>query len=167
MSETLRRELRQNAPFRSLEEEVVLLLQMAAHRVGEPFARQLRKAGRLTPHQYNALRILRGAGPEGLPSGEIGCRMIARDPDVTRLVDRLVAQQLARRGPAGADRRVVRVHITERGLALLAELDPVAGQFPRDALAGLDQDGLERLRGLLEQVIDTMGAADRPRPTTD
>lgn len=159
MSEILRRELRQNAPFRSLEAEVVLLLQMAAHRVGEPFARRLRQAGRLTPHQYNALRILRGAGPEGLPSGEIGCRMITRDPDVTRLVDRLVAQQLARRGSEGGDRRVVRVHITERGIALLAELDPVADRFPQEALAGLDRKGLERLRDLLEQVIDTMGAA--------
>jgi len=167
MSEVLRRELRQSAPFRSLEEEVVLLLQMAAHRVNEPFARALRKAGRLTPHQYNVLRILRGAGPEGLPSGEIGCRMIARDPDVTRLVDRLAAQKLVRRGTEGADRRVVRVHITERGLALLAELDGTVDRYPVDTLAGLDPERLGQLRDLLERVIDTMGAGGTPHPESD
>lgn len=158
MSELLRRELRQKAPF-GLEEAVVLLLQMAAQRVGEPLARHLRDEAGLTPNQYNVLRILRGAGAEGLPCGEIAERMITRDPDVTRLLDRLVARGLAARERAAGDRRVVRAVITEAGLTLLAALDPAVRAHPPAALGSLGKRRLAALRAQLETVIEEVGRA--------
>jgi len=76
----------------------------------------------LSGNQYNVLRILRGA-PEGLLCGEIASRMVTRDPDITRLLDRLEKQQLVGRCREHPDRRRVHVRITARGLALLARLD--------------------------------------------
>ena len=81
--------IRQQRGFRTLEEEVFVGLQLAADRLMAPWERTLRERADLTPVQYNVLRILRGAGAEGLWAGEIAARLIARSPDVTRLVDRL------------------------------------------------------------------------------
>jgi len=77
----------------------------------------------ISPTQYNALRILRGAGEDGLACNEIADRMLNRDPDVTRLLDRLVKSGWARRGRDQSDRRVITARITDAGLALLKELD--------------------------------------------
>jgi DNA-binding MarR family transcriptional regulator len=100
----------------------------------------------LSATQYNVLRILRGA-PEGLPCGEIGSRMVTRDPDITRLLDRLEKRELISRCRETKDRRRVMVRITSNGLKLLARLDAPMQQAHRKQLGHL---GGERLRTLAE-----------------
>src|ERR1700687_2297627 len=96
--------------------------------------------------QYNVLRILRGS-PEGLPCGEIASRMITRDPDITRLLDRLEKRGLISRCRQSKDRRMVMVRITPEGLKLLARLDEPVQAAHRKQLGHL---GRERLRALTE-----------------
>ncbi len=105
-----------------LEQEAFVQFQRAASRLMEDVARLLKPAG-LRPTQYNVLRILRGARPEPLSCGEISGRMITREPDLTRLLDRLETAGLVSRCRGDDDRRVVRVAITPAGLALLKSLD--------------------------------------------
>ena len=104
------------------------------------------KAVELSPTQYNVLRILRGA-PEGLPCGEIASRMITRDPDITRLLDRLEKRRLVSRCRETEDRRMVLTRITPEGLKLLASLDEPVQEGHRKHLGHL---GPERLRKLSE-----------------
>jgi DNA-binding MarR family transcriptional regulator len=104
------------------------------------------KSEKLSATQYNVLRILRGA-PEGLPCGEIACRMITRDPDVTRLLDRLEKRQLISRCRETKDRRTVMARITPEGLKLLARLDEPVQAGHRRQLGHL---GRERMRALTE-----------------
>ena len=111
----------------------------------------------MTNSQYNALRILRGSHPTRLTCSDIGQRMIARDPDVTRVVDRLTARRLVERTRSSRDRRVVEVGLTETGLALLRDLDVHALRMPKALLGHLGQTRLRQLRKLLEAVIEDMG----------
>jgi DNA-binding MarR family transcriptional regulator len=104
------------------------------------------KAEDLSANQYNVLRILRGA-PEGLPCGEIGNRMITRDPDITRLLDRLEKRGLIARSRESKDRRMVMASITSDGLKLLGRLDRPVQEAHRAELGHL---GRERLRALTE-----------------
>jgi len=104
------------------------------------------KTGGLSSTQYNVLRILRGT-PEGLPCGEIASRMITRDPDVTRLLDRLEKRSLISRWRDTKDRRTVMARITPQGLRLLAQLDEPVRATHRDQLGHL---GRQRLRTLTE-----------------
>lgn len=147
------RALKQQKPFASAEEEVLLALQMSAARVMEPWTQFLKRTVQLTPAQYNVLRILRGAHPGRLACSDISDRMIARDPDVTRLVDRLARRGLVTRLRNRRDRRVVDVAITSAGLTLLAGLDAHVDRLPRALLGHLGLDRLRRLTGLLEAVI--------------
>src|SRR6266478_4884762 len=110
---------------------------------------QFLKSEDLSPTQYNVLRILRGA-PPGLPCGEIANRMITRDPDVTRLLDRLEKRDLVSRCRKQKDRRVVYTRITDQGLKLLAELDPQVKAGHKKQLAHLGADKLRHLIELLE-----------------
>lgn len=151
------RELKQKRPFTSPEHEVLLGLQIVAARIMEPWEQFLKNHGDLTLHQYNVLRILRGSHPAGLPSGEIATRMIARDPDITRLVDRLEKRDLVTRFRGRQDRRVVEVMITEKGLKLLRSLDQHVDRFPRHMLGHLGAKKVEQLRGLLEQALTNLG----------
>jgi DNA-binding MarR family transcriptional regulator len=116
MPAVILRELRQTRPFGSLEEEILVGVQLAAHRLLAPWARILAERADLSPPQYNLLRILRGAGPSGRTCTEIAERLITRDPDVTRLTERLVRRGLARREADAADRRVARIRILLKGL---------------------------------------------------
>jgi len=100
----------------------------------------------LSATQYNVLRILRGS-PDGLPCGEIANRMITRDPDITRLLDRLERRGLISRCRETKDRRMVMAGITPDGLKLLARLDEPVGDAHRKQLGHL---GRERLRALTE-----------------
>jgi DNA-binding MarR family transcriptional regulator len=100
----------------------------------------------LSATQYNVLRILRGA-PEGLACGEIAGRMITRDPDVTRLLDRLEKRGLISRGRETKDRRTVMARITPEGLTLLSRLDEPVQAAHRKQLGHL---GRERLRTLVK-----------------
>ncbi len=107
---------------------------------------QVLKAEGLSPTQYNVLRILRGA-PEGLLCGEIASRMITRDPDITRLLDRLEKRKLIARCREAKDRRTVMARITAEGLKLLARLDEPVQAAHRKQLGHL---GREQLRALTE-----------------
>jgi len=142
-------EIRQTKPFRSLEEEVYVSLRLTAQVLDEPWARYLRHTARISPSQYNLLRILRRAGVEGRTMSEITERMINRDPDATRLADRTVRQGLARRTRDDEDRRVVRLFITHNGLDLLARLDEAVDVFLKQTMRGLRPKELATLRDLL------------------
>ena len=107
------------------------------------------KAEDLSSTQYNVLRILRGA-PEGLPCGEIASRMITRDPDITRLLDRLEKRGLISRCRETKDRRMVMARITPQGLKLLSRLDEPIQQGHRKQLGHLGRDRLRALVDLLQ-----------------
>ena len=161
MSENLAQTLKQSKPFASQEEEVILALQHTAARVIEPWAKLLKSRHALTLAQYNVLRILRGARPGRLACREISNRMVARDPDVTRLVDRLADRGLVERSRDHGDRRVVEVGISERGLALLAELDPLVDDYPHAVIGHLGPRRLEQLATLLQDMLATLGTFPR------
>jgi DNA-binding MarR family transcriptional regulator len=146
---SLYRDLQQTKPFRSLEEEVYIALRLTSQLMEEPWARYLRRTEGISPSQYNLLRILRGAGVEGRTMREVADRMLNRDPDVTRLADRTVKLGFARRMRDGDDRRVVKLYITEKGLAVLARLDEKVLEFLKQALGGLGPKRLKTLRDLL------------------
>jgi DNA-binding MarR family transcriptional regulator len=112
---------------------------------------EMLKEHQLSPTQYNALRILRGAGPDGLPCTEIGERMITRDPDITRLMTRLETRGLVQRSRQKQDRRVIKARITERGLTLLNEMDPAVNEFQRGLLGHMGERKLRALIRLLEE----------------
>jgi len=104
----------------------------------------------LSPQQYNVLRILRAAGDAGLASGKITERMLTREPDMTRLLDRLEKRDLIRRDRDASDRRVVRAVITAAGLTLLENLDESILELHHRQLRHLDRDKLKNLSDLLE-----------------
>jgi DNA-binding MarR family transcriptional regulator len=165
MDSVLQRELKQAKPFSSREHEALLGLQVAAQRAIEPWAQYL-KSHNLTLAQYNVLRILRGAHPEGLTSGGVAERSISRDPDVTRMIDRLEKRGLVRRQRSAGDRRVVKVLISDSGLDRLAELDAPAEEMPKKVLGSLGKRRLEELNELLGAVISELGAhPERTRRT--
>jgi DNA-binding MarR family transcriptional regulator len=112
---------------------------------------QVLKTEDLSATQYNVLRILRGS-PDGLPCGEIASRMITRDPDITRLLDRLEKRGLIARCRETKDRRMVMVRITPDGLKLLARLDEPVQDTHRRQLGHLGKDRLRALATLLESV---------------
>jgi DNA-binding MarR family transcriptional regulator len=141
----------------SLHENAFTALLRAADRLQTRLAEWLKPHG-LSPTQYNALRILRGAGSEGLPCTQIGERMLTHDPDVTRLVDRLVKRGWVARSRDSRDRRIVRAHITKPGLSLLAQLDSPLRDFLRRLLAPA---GAEDLRSLLK-ICETLTASTHP-----
>lgn len=150
-------EIHQTKPFHSLEEEVYIAIRLTSQLMEEPWARYLRGTARISPSQYNLLRILRGAGVEGRTMREVAERMINRDPDVTRLADRTVKLGLARRMRDSEDRRVVKLFITERGLELLARLDEAVHVFLKQALGGLGPKRLRALRDLLGEARAALG----------
>jgi DNA-binding MarR family transcriptional regulator len=155
-------ELRQTRPFAIREEELFLSLIRTADELGRSVSDLLKSRGISSP-QYNALRILRGAGEAGLPCGEIAARMVTRDPDVTRLLDRLQRRGLIARGRGADDRRVVSTRITPQGLALLEELDEPVRTTHKRQLGFLSASEMESLLAQLTRVreqqdIDAMTA---------
>ena len=150
MSGKLAKEIRQTKAFSSAAEEAILNIQRTASVLSQMFAETLKPHG-LSETQYNALRILRGAGPAGLACQEIAERMIAHDPDITRLLDRLEASRLVERARSERDRRVVVTRISAEGLRLLAALDAEAREMPRRVLGHLGEKRLRILIGLLER----------------
>jgi DNA-binding MarR family transcriptional regulator len=149
MGTLLRQELKQAKPFASQAEMVFLNVLRTAEALLRPEAELLKAAG-LSFAQYNVLRILRGAGAEGLPCGEIAERMVNRDPDITRLLDRLERRKLVRRGRDDDDRRVVVARITAAGADLLETLDAPVSSVHRDQLRHMTRSQLQALAHLLE-----------------
>ena len=151
MARGLQAELKQKTPFISAEQEAYLALLRTADTLQSQVEAKLKEFG-LTGTQYNALRILRGAGKDGLPCSEIGERMITRDPDITRLLDRLQKRGLALRTRGQQDRRVIYGKITPAGLKFLSEIDAPLQKYGRDILRHVSQEKLRQLIELLEQV---------------
>lgn len=135
----------------------MLGIRMVAARILGPWERFLKAEADLTTSQYNVLRILRGSHPTALTAGEIGERTIARDPDITRLVDRLHARGLVKRARGEEDRRVVEVEITGKGLELLRSLDPHALRMPPALIGHVGPRKLRQLAKLLSEVLDGIG----------
>ena len=157
MPRTLQAELRQRKPFSSLEQEAMLSIARTAAQLEHTTAEALKPHG-ITPTQYNALRILRGAGAEGLCRNEVRDRLVARVPDATRLLDRLEAMGLVLRAREGEDRRFVRARITATGLGLLSRLDGAIVELHRRQLGHL---GRRKLVTLIELLHD---AREAPAP---
>jgi DNA-binding MarR family transcriptional regulator len=150
-AEGLQAELKQKVPFTSREQEAYLSLLRTADALQAQVEARLKEFG-LTGTQYNALRILRGAGPEGLPCREIGERMITRDPDITRLLNRLEGRGFVERTRARHDRRVIYGKIAAAGLNLLHEMDGPIEKYSREMLQHVGQERLKQLIELLELV---------------
>src|SRR4051812_44358059 len=137
--------------FRSREHQATLGLLRTADAIKRGLAQVIEPHG-ITAQQYNVLRILRGAGAEGLPTLTIGERMIEQTPGVTRLVDRLERKGLVGRTPCAKDRRRVFCRITSKGLELLRELDEPVNQCDTRALSILPPAELDSLITLLDRV---------------
>jgi len=137
--------------FRSREQQAALGLLRTADAVKRSLAQVIEPHG-ITPQQYNVLRILRGAGPEGLPTLTIGERMIEQTPGVTRLVDRLERKGLVARTPCAKDRRRVFCRMTTKGLDLLKELDDPVNRWDTQAVSVLPPSELDSLIDLLDRV---------------
>lgn len=148
MTPSLQSELQQRKPFGSLEQEAMLSIARTAALLEHGTAEALKPYG-LTPTQYNALRILRGAEPGGLCRNEVRDRLVARVPDATRLLDRLDEMGLVVRERQGDDRRFVRSRITRKGLDLLRPLDEVTQALHARQLGHLGEGNLRTLVGLL------------------
>lgn len=154
----LQHEIGKRHPFKSDAQEVYLNLARTHSVLSSAFTRLFREHG-LSDATYNTLRILRGAGEDGRTCGEIREMLVAAVPDVTRLVDRLVREGLASRGRGSADRRVVKVVITRRGLERLAALDgPVMALHDRQ-LAHMPAGDLRALSALLERAREVSGCS--------
>ena len=145
------REIGQTKPFRSRGQEAVIGLLRTADVVRRAAAAVVEPHG-VTLQQYNVLRILRGAGPEGLPTLAIAERMVEQAPGVTRLLDRLEARGLAARTRGEEDRRQVLCRITPAGLKLLAGMDEVVDGADASALIGLSAAEQKQLIALMDKV---------------
>lgn len=148
---TLQDEIRQTRPFGTLEEEAGVSIARTAAVVERQVAETLKPYG-ITPTQYNVLRILRGAGGEGLCRNEVGERMVSLVPDVTRLLDRMEQLGLVSRARGGDDRRFVRSRLTAQGLELVNRLDPVIVGLNAEMVGHLGAERLLALIKLLEDV---------------
>ncbi len=144
-------EIHQQRPFHSLSEEATLGLFRTADLLKRQHALMLEPQG-ITLQQYNVLRILRGAGAQGLPTLTIAERMVERTPGITRLIDRLERKQLVQRERGVEDRRRVLCCITPSGLDLLTALDQPMDEVIDDSLKMLSQPEKEHLIDLLDRL---------------
>jgi len=154
MATTLRDEIKQTRPFASLEQEAHLSIERTAAILGHAVAEVLKPYG-ITRTQYNALRILRGAGDAGLCRNEVRERLVSQVPDASRLLDRMEAAGLIRRERDAADRRFVTTRITDEGLRMVGELDGPIDALHQRRLGVLGDDELRTLIGLLARLRET------------
>ncbi|MGB0064363.1 MAG: MarR family transcriptional regulator [Terracidiphilus sp.] len=145
----LKLEILQEPAFSSPEEEAFLNLLRSADCIERAFQQKIRGWG-LTATQYNVLRILRGAHPRALPCAAIGERMIAAEPDITRLLGRLKRMKLIRQHRDRHDRRVVLTAIADSGMELLRAMDPAVEGAPKEVLGHMRRTDLAELIRLLE-----------------
>jgi len=145
-----------NRAMRSKGHEALLSLLRTADVAKHRFTALFDEEG-VTFQQYNVLRILRDAGPHGLPTLEIGDRMIERTPGVTRIVDRLVAKGWVGRERFADDRRKVWCRVTEEGHALLERLDGPVAAADEEIFSGLEPADLDHLILSLDVLRARMG----------
>jgi MarR family transcriptional regulator, organic hydroperoxide resistance regulator len=153
---SLREEIRQRIPFGSPVQEAILGLYRTADMLQRRFAQLVEPHG-ISLQQYNVLRILRGAGPEGTPTLEIADRMIEQTPGITRLLDKLEAKHLVRRKRCPEDRRQVLCWITDAGIRLLSDLDQPVVDSGTLAMKSLAKSELRELIAILERVRAGLG----------
>ena len=147
----LQKELKQTKPFKSLEEEVMLNLARTAEYLATRGAEVFKRED-LTATQYNVLRILRGAGAEGLSCSQIGERMVTKESDITRLLDRIENRGFITRARPASNRRVVIARISEGGLKILAALDEPVDEMNKKLVGHLGKENLKALNQLLEDI---------------
>jgi DNA-binding MarR family transcriptional regulator len=159
----LKAEIAQTTPFASAEEEALLNLLRTSDRLSRAMQRVIRPWG-VTATQYNVLRILRGAGADGLTCSEIGARMLTEDPDITRLLRRLKTLKLIFQVRDNHDRRVIRTRISEAGMRLLKEMDPVVKRTPQQLLGHMRAEEVAELTRLLERARERCAGAETDQP---
>ncbi len=140
-----------SSPTVHIEDHIFVAILKTADGLSQQ-AEQLIKSAGLTMAQYNVLRILRGAEPEGLLCRGISDRMISRDPDITRLLDRMESHGWITRQREKEDRRVVKTRITEEGLAVLKTLDQPVRELHKGQFSHMSGSELKTLAKLLEEV---------------
>jgi DNA-binding MarR family transcriptional regulator len=155
MTPDLRDDIRQRKPFATLEQEAQLGVVRTASLLVDAFEQMLRPYG-ITATQYNVLRILRGAEPEGLCRNELRDRMLTRMPDVTRLLDRMEDAKLVARARDSEDRRLVSTRITSKGLRLLDEVDDAVSAEHMRRFHHLSKAQLKTLIDLLNEVREKL-----------
>lgn len=148
MSATLREDLRQNKPFTSLHQEAHLNVVRTSAGLLDAVDELLKPHG-ISGTQYNVLRILRGAEPDGLCRNELRDRMLTRMPDMTRLLDRMEEAGLVVRTRDAEDRRLVLTRIAKAGRRLVDELDEPVNHLHKDLLGHLSAAQLRTLVELL------------------
>jgi DNA-binding MarR family transcriptional regulator len=165
----LQAELHQRKPFRSRGQEATIALLRTASVVSRAVARVVEPSG-LSLAQYNALRIIRGAGAGGIPTLAVRERMIEEGTTITRLLDKLEDSELIRRERAAPDRRQVMCYVTPGGRRLLDRLDPLVDASDAEAVDALDDAELEQLIAMLDAIRAgnaRRGAArSAPRPAS-
>jgi MarR family transcriptional regulator, organic hydroperoxide resistance regulator len=154
MPSRLQAEIKQSKPFPRRSSEALLSVLRTAALLEHQLNETLRPYG-ITELQYNVLRILRGAGPQGLCGREISERLVSKVPDVSRLLDRMEGMQLLRRERDATDRRHVTARITPRGLRVLDEATPELDAFERERFGHLD---VERLQHVIDGLADIRDA---------
>lgn len=155
---SLKQEIAQQQPFSSVEEEAILNLMRTSDALQRAFHQRTRHWG-VTSTQYNVLRILRGAQPDGLTCAAIGARMITAEPDITRLLGRLKANKLIRQRRDRHDRRVLWTQISDSGLELLAAMDPEIEKLAPELLGHMSRADLAEFIRLLELARKANGDA--------
>ena len=151
MSAKLAAEIHQNKPFAHPEEEALLNL-VRTHEFLSQRQTGFFKQFQLTPTQYNILRILRGAGKDGVTCSRASERMVKADPDITRLFDRLEARKLLQRERSAQDRRVVVSRITAEGLKLVDAIDEPLAELHKRCMGRIGRKKLAQLIEILESL---------------
>ena len=157
---SLQDELQQTKPFASPADEALVALMRTAALVRRAIARRVEPYG-ISVAQYNVLRILRGAGPDGLPTLAVRDRLIEEAPGITRVMDKLEEAGHVARKRAGDDRRVVHCVITDQGLRLLSAMDTLVQETARLISAGLPEERDQRT--LIALLADVRGGLDEER----
>jgi DNA-binding MarR family transcriptional regulator len=151
VSAKLAAEIHQNKPFALPEEEALLNL-VRTHEFLAQKQTEFFKQFQLTPTQYNILRILRGAGKEGVTCSHASERMVTADPDITRLFDRLEARKLIERERSSQDRRVVISRISQEGLKLVNSIDKPLAELLKRLMGRIGRKKLAELIEILESL---------------
>lgn len=155
----IQEELKQRRPFASLRGEAAAAL-LRTGDLARRYYEELVTPFGITFHQYNVLRILRGAGPAGLPTLEIAARMIEQTPGITRMIDRLVAKRLVERRRPEDDRRKVFCAVTAEGLALLRQLDQPLDEWDDALMDGFGDPQLLEFIEAMDRIRKTLSRRD-------
>jgi len=145
------KKIKQKKPFHSLIAEAAVGLLITGDVLRRNFSALVQRGG-MTFQQFNVLRILRGAGAEGLPTQEISARLVEKSPGITRFIDQLESRGLVKRRRSTSDRRQVFCTITKSGLELLSKFDQPVDEWDEHSLSVLKGKELKQLIDFLERI---------------